>query len=95
MTHPEAVVTLQQQAYDAARSTGDIALQSRVLMQLATTLEEVGRRDESAELFEEGADLAQQTGDFEAEIGSALRPKLEEIARRRHNLPALSRYQRG
>lgn len=93
MTPAESVVQLQQQAYEAARSTGDVALQSRVLMQLATTLEELGRREEAGELFEEGADLARQTGDFESELAALT--SLEEIARQRHALPALARYQRG
>jgi hypothetical protein len=93
MTPPDAVVKLQRQAYEAAQSTSDVALQSRVLMQLAGTLEELGRRDEAAELFEDGAELAQQTGDFDSE--SAALTSLEEIARQRHNLPALARHQRA
>jgi hypothetical protein len=93
MTSTDDVVNLQRLAFDAARKTGDVALQSRVLMQLAGTLEEIGKNDEAAELFEEGADLAQQTGDLESELAALT--SLEEIARQRRNLPALARHQRG
>jgi len=93
MTPPETVANLQQQAFEAAKATGDVALQSRILMLLAGTVEELGRRDEAATLYEQGADLAQQTGDLEAELQALT--SLEEMARQRGDLAALARHQRS
>ena len=93
MTPADTVASLQRQALDAARATGDVALQSRILMLLAGTLEESGRQEEAIPLYEQGVDLAEQTGDLTSE-GQAL-TALEEITRRRGDLPALARHQRS
>jgi tetratricopeptide (TPR) repeat protein len=93
MTPPETVANLQQQALSAAKATGDLALQSRLLMQLAGTVEQLGQQEEAASLYEQGADLAQQTGDLNSEAQALA--SLEATSRQRGDLPALARHQRA
>lgn len=93
MTPPETVANLQQQALTAAKATGDLALQSRVLMLLAGTVEQLGRQEEAALLYEQGAELAQQTGDLNSEAQALA--SLEATSRQRGDLPALARHQRA
>ena len=89
---PEVIAEMQRMALNAARATGDIELQSRVVLDLAATMERSGRFDDAVILFGQAVEFAREIGDFQAEIESLL--SLEGIERRRKRWEPLARHQR-
>ncbi len=89
---PEVIAEMQRMALDAARATGDVELQSRVVLDLASTMERSGRFDEAVILFGQAVEFAREIGDYQAEIESLL--SLEGIERRRKRWEQLAKHQR-
>lgn len=89
---PEVIAEMQRMALDAARATGDVELQSRVVLDLAATMERAERFDDAVILFGQAVEFAREIGDYQAEVESLL--SLEGIERRRQRWEPLARHQR-
>lgn len=66
-TSLETISTLQRQALEAVQRTPDLALQSKVLLQLAETLTRMGKIDEVGPFLERGVAIAHEVGDLTLE----------------------------
>ena len=66
-TNVETRVALQRQAQAAAERTGDIALESEIIVSVAHGLVESGKYQEAAEELYDGLELARETGDLSRE----------------------------
>ncbi len=63
----QALADLQWTALEAARQSGDSAMQSRLTANHADTLVQLGRLDEAVEQLEAGLEIARQIGDLSLE----------------------------
>lgn len=66
-TNVETRVALQRQAQAAAERTGDVALESEIIVGVARGLVESGKYEEAAEELYDGLELARETGDLSRE----------------------------
>ncbi len=66
-TDLETLAALQRQAFDAAQRTVDLGLQSRIVLSLADTLGQNGKRAEAVAQLEHGLEIARQIGDLALE----------------------------
>lgn len=64
---PQSLADVQWKALDAARRSGDSAIQSRLTANYAETLVQLGRLDEAVEQFEQGLEISRQIGDLALE----------------------------
>ncbi len=64
---PQSLADLQWQGLDAARQSGDRAIQSRLIANYAETLVQLGRLDEAAEQLELGLGMSREIGDLSLE----------------------------
>jgi tetratricopeptide (TPR) repeat protein len=76
---PQSLATMQRDALEAARRSGDSAIQSRLIANHADTLVHLGQLDEAVVQLEEGLAISRQIGDLSLE---------------NHCLEALSRVER-
>lgn len=63
----QSLADLQWKALDAARQSGDSAIQSRLIANYAETLVQLGRLDEAAEQLESGLAISREIGDLSLE----------------------------
>lgn len=64
---PTELAALQERAVEAAGRAGDIALESRMLANLASTLVGLGQLDQAIDRYEQGLDLSRRIGDLALE----------------------------
>jgi len=91
-TDLQTLGALQRQAADAARRTGNLALQSRIVLGLAETLWRNGKPDEAIAQLESGLTLAREIGDQSLEV--RCRAALLEIERTRERLDVVADHER-
>lgn len=91
-TGVETRIALQRQAQAAAERTGDVALESEIIVGVARGLVEVGRYEEAAEELYDGLALARETGDLSRE--SRCVAALVEVERHLGRLPAVADHER-
>ena len=88
----ETVAALQRQALDAADRTGDLVLQSRLVVNLADTLTRSGKADEATEQLQAGLEIAREIGDLSLE--SRCLSGLVDAERRLGRLPLAAAHER-
>jgi len=64
---PESLAEMQRQALEAARASGDIAMQSRLVANHANSLVQLGRLEEAVTELEDGLAIAREIGDLSLE----------------------------
>ncbi|MDQ3657810.1 MAG: tetratricopeptide repeat protein, partial [Chloroflexota bacterium] len=64
---PQSLADLQWKALDAARQSGDSAIQSRLIANYAETLVQLGRLDDAVVQFETGLEISREIGDLSLE----------------------------
>jgi len=64
---PQSLADLQWKALDAARQSGDSAIQSRLIANHAETLVQLGQLDEAVDQFETGLEISREIGDLSLE----------------------------
>lgn len=91
-TSVETRVALQRQAQAAAERTGDIALESEIIVGVARGLVESGKYEEAAEELYDGLELARETGDLSRE--SRCVATLVDVERRLGRLRVVAELER-
>jgi len=64
---PTELAVLQERAVDAAARSGDVALESRMVANLAATLVGLGQLEDAIDRYDQGLDLARRIGDLALE----------------------------
>lgn len=91
-TNVETRVALQRQAQAAAERTGDVALESEIIVGVARGLVESGKYEEAAEELYDGLELARETGDLSRE--SRCVAALVDVERRLGRLRVVAELER-
>jgi tetratricopeptide (TPR) repeat protein len=91
-TSVETRIALQRQAQAAAERTGDVALESEIIVGVARGLVESGKYEEAAEELYDGLALARETGDLSRE--SRCVAALVEVERHLGRLTAVAEHER-
>ncbi|MDP9355307.1 MAG: tetratricopeptide repeat protein [Chloroflexota bacterium] len=92
-TNPTTLAALQRQALDAAERTADLVLQSRIVLDLATTLVRAGKPEEAAARLEVGLGIAQEIGDLSLE--NRCLAQLVDVERRLGRLQRVAERERA
>jgi tetratricopeptide (TPR) repeat protein len=64
---PSQLATMQRQALEAAKRSGDVAMQSRLIAGYADSLIKLGRLEEAVDRLEDGLGIAREIGDLALE----------------------------
>lgn len=82
---------MQERVLDAATASGDVAIQSRIVVNYADTLVQAGRLDDAMECLERGLQLSREIGDLTLE--NQCLAMLSEVERELGHLNTLAQHQ--